>query len=174
LNGVLFAALASITLLLIRASRPHVAFLGRIPGTNSYSDLARRPENEALSGIIAFRPEASLLYINADTVLAMVMGHVRAFPASAIRLVICDLSASAYIDLAGSQMLHEMHGELASQGISLRIVGARGRVRDLLRADGVGDKVGGIDRALTLDTLLGIQTSEVDSSSARRDKESVG
>ena len=38
------------------------------PGTNSYSDLARHPENEPLPGVIAFRPEASLIYINADAV----------------------------------------------------------------------------------------------------------
>jgi sulfate permease, SulP family len=47
LQGILVAAAASILLLLGRASRPHVAFLGRIPGTSSYSDLARHPENEA-------------------------------------------------------------------------------------------------------------------------------
>ena len=81
-------------------------------------------------------------------------------PASAvvpsdIRLVVCDLSASPYVDLAGSRMLHELHGELAARGIALRIVGARGRVRDLLRADGIGEKVGGLDRAVTLDSLLG-------------------
>jgi SulP family sulfate permease len=61
LQGILLAALASIVMLLIRASQPHVACLGRIPGTNSYSDLARHPENEALPGVIAFRPEASLI-----------------------------------------------------------------------------------------------------------------
>ena len=66
LQGILLAALASILMLLARASRPHVAFLGRIPGTNSYSDLARHPENEALPGVIAFRPEASLIYVNAE------------------------------------------------------------------------------------------------------------
>ena len=49
LQGILLAALASILLLLVRASRPHVAFLGRIPGTNSYSDLDRHPENEPLT-----------------------------------------------------------------------------------------------------------------------------
>jgi high affinity sulfate transporter 1 len=60
LQGILLAALASILMLLARASRPHVAFLGRIPGTNSYSDIARHPENESLPGVIAARPEASL------------------------------------------------------------------------------------------------------------------
>ena len=74
---------------------------------------------------------------------------------SGIRLVVCDLSASPYVDLAGARMLHELHGELAARGTSLRIVGAHGAVRDLLRADGLGDKVGGLDRAVTLDALLG-------------------
>ena len=41
LQGILLAALASVLMLLARASAPHVAFLGRIPGTDSYSD--RRP-----------------------------------------------------------------------------------------------------------------------------------
>jgi SulP family sulfate permease len=72
LQGILLAALASILLLLARASRPHVAFLGRIPGTNSYSDLDRHPENESLGDVIAFRPEASLLYVNAGSVLETV------------------------------------------------------------------------------------------------------
>ena len=77
LQGILLAALASILLLLARVSRPHVAFLGRIPGTNSYSDLDRHPENERLPGVIAFRPEASLIYANADAVLESVVNRVR-------------------------------------------------------------------------------------------------
>jgi sulfate permease, SulP family len=155
LQGILLAALASIVMLLFRASLPHVGFLGRIPGTNSYSDLARHPENEALPGVIAFRPEASLIYVNADSVLESVLNRLGAAGQSDVRLVVCDLSASPHIDLAGSRMLHELHGELAARGIALRIVGARGRVRDLLRADGIGEKVGGLERIVTLDTLLG-------------------
>jgi high affinity sulfate transporter 1 len=154
LQGILVAALASVLLLLARSSQPYVAFLGRIPGTNKYSDIARHPENERLPNLLAFRPEASLLYINADAVLDLVLNQVNRADPSDIRLVVCDFSASPYIDLAGSQMLHRLHGELASRGIGLRIVGAHGRVRDLLRADGIGDKVAGVDRLLTLDALL--------------------
>jgi len=154
LQGILLAALASILLLLARASRPHVAFLGRIPGTSSYSDLARHPENEALVGAIVFRPEASLIYINADAVLESVLSRLGAAPASDIRLVVCDLSASPYLDLAGARMLHELSGELTARGVTLRIVGAHGWARDLLRADELGEKVGGLDRAATLDDLL--------------------
>src|SRR6476660_5981001 len=153
LNGILLAAAASMLMLLARASRPHVAFLGRIPGTNSYSDLTRHPDNEPLPGVMAFRPEEWLIYVNTDAVLESVLNRL-APDGSDIRLVVCDLSASPYVDLAGSRMLHELHAKLAARGIALRIVGAHGWVRDLLRADGLGEKVGGLDRMATLDRLL--------------------
>jgi high affinity sulfate transporter 1 len=152
LQGILLAALASILMLLARASQPHVAFLGRVPGTSSYSDMARHPENEPLVNALAFRPEASLLYVNAGAVLEAVLERLRT--SSDIRLVVCDLSASPYVDLAGSRMLHRLYDELALRGITLRIVGARGRVRDLLRADGIADKVGQLERTVMLDGLL--------------------
>src|SRR5262249_8055844 len=104
---------------------------------------------------IVFRPEASLLYVNADAVFESVSKRVEAQGASDIRLVVCDLSASPHIDLAGARMLGELRLELARRGIALRIVGARGRVRDLLRAEDIGEKVGGLDRRMTLTDLLG-------------------
>ncbi len=155
LQGILLATLVSILLLIARASRPHVAFLGRIPGTNLYSDFARHPENEALPGVIAFRPEASLIYINCEAVLSAVLDRLRASGSDEIRMVVCDLSASPIIDLAGSRMLHELHEKLNRRGVLLRIIGAHGSVRDLLRADGIDDKVGALDREVTLMGLLG-------------------
>lgn len=154
LQGILLAALASILMLLVRVSRPHVAFLGRVPGTRTYSDLARHPENERPSGVIAFRPEASLIYVNANAVLEAILERISDVGSADLRLVVCDLSASPYLDLAGSNMLHELCNQLATKDIALRLVGAHGRVRDLLRADGLGEKVGGIDRIMTLDSLV--------------------
>jgi SulP family sulfate permease len=154
LEGILLAALASILLLLARVSRPHVAFLGRVPGTNNYSDLARHPENEPLSGAIAFRPEASLIYVNADAVLEAVLSRLRQTDPAQIRLAVCDLSAAPYLDLAGSRMLRELQAALASRGVTLRIIGAHGAARDLLRADGIEEKVGGLDRTVTLEGVL--------------------
>lgn len=51
-------------------------------------------------------------------------------------------------------MLHELHRELTTRGIALRIVGAHGLTRDLLRADGMSDKVGKLGRVVTLEDLL--------------------
>jgi len=128
-----------------------VAFLGRIPGTNSFSDLARHPENERLAHVLIFRPEASLLYVNAETVLQAVLERLRG-AGPGIRMIVCDLSASPYIDLAGSRILRLLHAEVAPRGIGLRVVGARGRVRDLLRADGIGELVGG--RLTTVEAVV--------------------
>lgn len=154
LQGILLAALVSVLMLLVRASRPHVAFLGRVPGTNVFSDLGRHPDNEVLPGVLAFRPEASLIYVNADAVHEEVSARLAAVAARDTRLVVCDLSASPMMDLSGSRMLHELHAELDARGIALGIVGAHGSVRDLLRADGLGDKVVGLDRRTTLQALL--------------------
>jgi len=77
LKGVLLAAVASVLMLLRRAADPHVAFLGRIPGTRRFSDIARHPDNEGTVGVLAFRVESSLLYFNAENVLRAVLGRLR-------------------------------------------------------------------------------------------------
>ncbi len=152
LQGVLLAALASIFLLLGRASQPNIAFLGRLPGTGRYSDSARHEGVLPLVGIIAFRPEASLLYINAETILETVLKALR--KSSEIKLVACDLSASPYIDLAGARMLHDLHDELASRHVTFCIVGAHAQLRDLLRAEGLAEKTDSGEWLRTLDSVL--------------------
>ena len=153
LQGVLLAALASIFLLLVRASQPNIAFLGRLPGSGRYSDSARHEGVEPLVGVIAFRPEASLLYINAETILETVLKALRNSPG--VRLVACDLSSSPYIDLAGARMLLDLHDELASRHVALCIVGAHAQLRDLLRAEGLAEKTDSSEWLRTLDNVLG-------------------
>jgi SulP family sulfate permease len=145
LRGVLFAALASILMLLRRAAHPHVAFLGRIPGTRRFSDLKRHPDNERLAGVLAFRVESALLYFNAENVMRAVLDQLRS-EGSGICLVVCDLSTSPYVDLAGARMLESLSDELAKRNVTLRVTDAHAAVRDLLRAQGVDEKVGGINR----------------------------
>lgn len=152
LQGVLLASIASIFLLLARASQPNVAFLGRLPGSGRYSDRARHEGVEPLVGVIAFRPEASLLYINAETILDTVLIALQSSPG--VRLVACDLSASPYIDLAGARMLHDLHDELALRHVTFCIVGAHAQLRDLLRAEGLADKTDSLQWLQSLDSVL--------------------
>jgi high affinity sulfate transporter 1 len=152
LKGVLLAVIVSLIALLATTSHPHVAFLGRIPGTRRYSDSERNPDNEAIPGVLIFRVEASLLYFNADHVRTCVWGRINA--TDAVRLVICDLSNAPYVDVAGADLLAALHRELATRGIQLRIVEAHAKVRDLLRAEGLEEQVGYLGRHMSVDQAI--------------------
>jgi high affinity sulfate transporter 1 len=149
LRGVLIGAILSLLLLLGKAARPHVAFLGRIPGMSRFSDRERNPDNEEIPGVLLFRVEASLLYFNVDAVREEVEDRLHAAP-QPVDLVVCDLSTSPHVDLAGAEMLTGLHESLAARGIGFRVVEARARVRDMLRLEGLEEKLGHISRRATL------------------------
>jgi sulfate permease, SulP family len=153
LNGVIVAVLVSMLLIIRRAAHPHVAVLGRIPGTRYFSDLERHAENETVAHVLAVRVEASLLYFNVEHVRETIRATIRAAP-EPVRLVICDLSASPLVDLAGARMLAALHVTLEAAGIALKIVGPHADVRDLLRAEGLEVRVGHIGRRSTVADLV--------------------
>jgi high affinity sulfate transporter 1 len=153
LKGVLLAAVISLLLLIRRTARPHVAFLGRIPGTRRYSDLERNPDNEAVPGALIFRVEAGILYFNVEHVFETLRAKVRGRTAP-LALVIGDLSTSPYVDVAGARMLARLHHELEGAGIRLRLVEAHGAVRDLLRAEGMEERVGDVSRRVSVDDVV--------------------
>ncbi|MEO0018987.1 MAG: hypothetical protein RLZZ522_2270 [Verrucomicrobiota bacterium] len=159
LRGVLIGAVISLVLLIRRASRPHVAFLGRIPGTQRFSDHERHPDNELISNVLIARPEASLIYFNMDHVRDMIAERVRA-EATPPQLVVLDLSAAAYVDMHSAHMMAELAAELTAAGIQLRVVEARSSVRDRIRKEGVEVKLGGINRFTTVaDAVEAFQNS---------------
>jgi MFS superfamily sulfate permease-like transporter len=153
LDGVIFAVVASLVMLLQRSATPHVAFLGRIPGTNRFSDLARHPDNEPVPGALIFRIEAPLLYFNADHVQRTVLERVRSQP-DGLHVVVCDLSNSPYLDLAGTRMLARLFDELKTMNIELLVVEAHATERDILRAEGLDKLVGPIHRETSLADAL--------------------
>lgn len=153
LDGVLIGAIISLVRLLRRASTPHVAFLGRIPGARRYSDLSRHADNVPTPGLLAFRIEAAILYFNVEHILDTVISRLDSTKDS-IQLVICDLSTSPNLDMAGAHMFLSLHTELEKRGITLRLVEARASVRDMLRVEGVEDKVGRIDRFTMLADVI--------------------
>ena len=161
LQGILLAALISVLIMLIRTSRPHVAFLGRIPGTTLYSDMARHPDNEPIAGAIVFRCEGSLLYVNVENVLETVLARLASEPSGSIRLVVCDLSDAPHLDLAAVGMLRKLHATLEGQGVRLAIAGPHGEVRDLLRREGFAELIGGIERITTLEAVLAAEDGEM-------------
>jgi sulfate permease, SulP family len=153
LRGVLVGVILSLLLLLRRASRPHVAFLGRIPGSRRFSDVERHADNEATPNVLAFRVESGIFYFNTEHIFDAVLARIEA-QEEPPKLVVCDLSTSPAMDLAGARMFMTLNEELSRRGIVLKLVEARSSVRDILRLESVEEKVGRIDRFQSLADII--------------------
>jgi len=58
------------------------------------------------------------------------------------------------VDLQSAEALGGLASELAVDGIRMQVVEARASVRDRLRAEGLEEKLGGIDRFRTVDQVV--------------------
>lgn len=136
LKGILLAAIFSILLLLKQASRPRLAVLGRLHGTDRFGEIARYPEAEEVPGVLALRVESAFLYFNSQNILEEIV-RLAAERQPPVNRVVLDLSTTANVDLAGARMLVELRERLADSGIRLHLAEVHGNVRDLLEADGL-------------------------------------
>lgn len=153
LKGVTISAVASILFLLHMIARPHVAVLGRIAESARFSDVDRHPDNELFPGLFLFRVEAPLLYFNVENIIFTVLEKIRSSRVP-VKLVVCDLSTSPYIDAAGARMLAQLDQQLKREGIHFRVAEAHAKVRDILRTTGVDLSIGGVSRRISLASIV--------------------
>ncbi len=153
LRGVMLGALISLVQLVRLSSRPHVALLGRIPGTRRFSDRDRHEGNELIPNVMIFRPESPLVYFNVDNVREAILSRVRV-EATPPKVVVLDLSAAPIVDMQSAHTLAGMADELIAMRIQFHAVEPRSSVRDRLRKEGVDSKLGGIDRFTTVADVI--------------------
>ncbi len=135
LPGLFIGIGVSLLLLLYRASRPHVAVLGRDPGPDGrWSDLERHPGNERAPGIVVLRPESGLFFANADAI----RNTIRAHAVEGTKAVVLDAETVPAIDVTAVSMLTELADDLRRDGIELVLARDVGVVRELVRL-GAGD-----------------------------------
>jgi len=153
LRGVMLGALISLVQLVRVSSRPHVALLGRIPGTRRFSDRDRHADNELIPNVMIFRPESGLIYFNVDNVCEAILSRVR-LDAIPPKLVVIDLSAAPIVDMQSAHTLASMADELGAMSIQFHAVEPRSSVRDRLRREGVDGKLGGVNRFTTVADVI--------------------
>src|SRR5438105_2405945 len=153
LRGVMIGVAISLVQLVRVSSRPHVALLGRIPGTRRFSDCDRHSDNEIIPNVLIFRPESLLIYFNVDNVCDAILNRARAAP-KLPKLVVLDLSAAPLVDMQSAHTLAGMADELIAKGIQFHAVEPRSSVRDRLRHEGVDNKLGGVNRFTTVADVI--------------------
>jgi sulfate permease, SulP family len=152
-NGVLLGALFSLILIIRNVSSPHIAFLGRIPGTNRYTDIKRHPDNELIPGVLLFRVESALVYFNVANVYRTVWAKVKAMDSS-LKVVVFDLSTSATIDSSGARLIKRLYENLKARGVDFKVAEAHSEVRDILRFEDIEHLLGHVSRRDTLHDVI--------------------
>ncbi len=128
--GVSAGVVISVALHLYKTSRPHVAEVGRVPGTQHFRNILRH-EVETHPSIVTLRVDESLYFANA----AFLQDHVydRVVGDDAIRHVVLMFSAVNAVDMSALESLEAINDRLASLGIKLHLSEVKGPVMDRLR-----------------------------------------
>lgn len=132
LPGLFIGIAVSLLLLLFRASKPRVAVLGLVPGSDGrYADVRGRPTVVRPSGVTVLRVESGLFFANSDLVRRAIREHARD---DDVRAIVLDAEAIPFVDITAARMLSETADELRDRGTALLLVHDIGQVRDMLRS----------------------------------------
>jgi sulfate permease, SulP family len=128
--GVLVGVALSMGTLIWRASRPHIAVLGRIAGTEHFRNIERYPA-ETRPELLALRIDANLFFGNVEAVQERIEDELRSHPAA--RHLVLVMTAVSSIDTSALFALSELNQSLARRGIGFHLAEVKGPVMDRLR-----------------------------------------
>jgi sulfate permease, SulP family len=133
LPGLFIGIIDSLLLLLYRASRPHIAVLGRVPGSSGqWADLAVHPEDQAVPGVAVLRVESGLFFANADYVRDALLGSAT----DGVNAIVLDFQTVPFVDVTAVRMLNQLTADLRRDGVRLVYARDVGQVRDMLADPG--------------------------------------
>ena len=129
-TGVSAGVILSIALHLHKSSRPHVAEVGLVPGTQHFRNILR---HDVLTdpGLVTLRIDESLYFANARFLEDYVADRVT--PDCAVRHVVLMCSAISAIDLSALESLEAIAHRLATMGVTLHLSEVKGPVMDRLK-----------------------------------------
>ncbi len=141
LPGLLLAVGVSIVMLLGRMARPTSSELGRLAETDTYVSLENVPDAVVPPGVLIFRLNMPLLFVNAKLLRDQIREHVRGADPP-IRVVVLDLTFSPGLDVEAVNVLGKLLTELRGHGIALHLADVRGHVQQMLLRSGLADEIG--------------------------------
>lgn len=128
-TGIAVGVGASLVSWIWRSSRPHIAVIGRVPGTEHFRNVSRF-EVETKRGLLMLRIDDNLFFGNAERVYELIQQRLHAHPDT--RDLVLAMSAISRIDVTALVMLLNLNDELKQRGVRLHLAEAKGRVLDQL------------------------------------------
>jgi MFS superfamily sulfate permease-like transporter len=140
LQALGLAVLASMAVLIWRASEPRLTLLGRAKGGLEPLDLRSSPE-AAVPGLVIVRPDEMLFFANAAAVRDGILAAAAAAEPRC-SVVLLDLSLTPEVDMPVVEALDDLAGRLADQDVELWLSHLRPGARAILERAGVLETVG--------------------------------
>ena len=120
----------SILLHLYRTSRPHIAEVGRVPGTEHFRNIHRH-KVETDPRVLTLRVDESLYFANARFLEDFLHNRIARDPQ--IKHVILQCTAVNDVDLSALESLEEINRRLSEMGVTLHLSEVKGPVMDRLQ-----------------------------------------
>lgn len=136
LTGVLIAVSLSIVAALHHIARPHDAVLGDYPGLDGWVDVDAYPGARTEPGLLVYRFDAPLFFVNADHFRERVEVVLRENPGAEDWLVV-DFEGIGALDATALDALGDLVGRLTEAGVQVIAV-ARANDQVLARLDRAG------------------------------------
>lgn len=128
--GVASGVAISILLHLYKTSRPHVAEVGLVPGTQHFRNINRHDVTTDPS-VLTLRVDESLYFVNARFLEDLIQSRVT--EGCAIRHVILMFSAVNAVDYSALESLEAVNSRLKDMGVGLHLSEVKGPVMDRLK-----------------------------------------
>lgn len=137
-RGVVVGVVLSLALVVWRGSRPHIAVVGRVPGTEHFRNVERH-EVETIPGLLALRIDESLFFGNAAVIEEHIERLLAAAPGTTRLLLL--FSAVNGMDATALGVLTELEESLARRGVTLYLAEVKGPVMDRLARSELGARM---------------------------------
>ncbi len=138
--GIGLGVVFSMATLLFRASTPHIAIIGRIPGSEHFRNIDRH-DVETLPGTLFMRIDESLFFGNLGAVEQR-LNQARK-EAKELRHIVLVMSAVNRMDATAVEVFEELNRDLATHGIRLHLAEIKGPVQDRLMRSPLWDALSG-------------------------------
>jgi SulP family sulfate permease len=140
-QGIGLGVVLSLILIIYQTTRPHLAVLGKIPGTNHYRNIKRFEDLEQRTDAIIVRFDAQLYFAN-TTFFKEKMEKLTEAAGPDLKVLILDAQSINSIDSSAMHALEEVVDELKEKEIDFYICDVKGPVRDALKRGHITEKIG--------------------------------
>ncbi|WP_061518767.1 SulP family inorganic anion transporter, partial [Acinetobacter venetianus] len=128
-TGLIIGIVLTFILLLWRISRPHIAVIGLIEGTQHFRNVSRY-DVVTIPTIASFRVDENLSFLNAHVLKGYIITELS--HNKAVKHVVINCSSISNIDLSALEMLEELNRELLILDIKLHLSEVKSPVMDRL------------------------------------------